>query len=692
MTTEEGAAAEGVSIIAHRYQPAWGYWAWHTSVTADAAGAFALTGLPDGDYRIEFRPFAGNSDLVAEYWDDAGDILSAKTISVVSGAAVADVDAALSVGAAISGALTDEDGAPLPGVSVRAIDDMGRWAGSGFTDASGAYRLAGLRTGSYLLQFAPSTPGALAGEWWQDASSRAQATPVTVTAGAELVGYDAVLALAGTVAGSLTDSNGAPASGISVSVYYATAWGAGEWVGSATTDEAGRYSVSGLPAGDYKVGFWSSGLLLGEWFDDAPYADSAATVSVGSGATVTVDAELTIGATVAGVVTDEAGEPVEGVEVWARQASPGAPGYSSGVSTASDGSFTLSGLAPGDYRVQFMTQNASSNVVGEWWDDAQTEAAATVLSLAPGEVAADVSARLAVGASITGVLRDGAGEPLADAQINLYDADGQWLREGRAGADGAYDLRGLEAGTYRVGFVAQSGERSSLKEWWHNAQDVASGDDIVVASGAMVDGIDAVLSLDDGSVLETYTGSLSGVVTDTLGNPLEDVSVVIDAGYWGDGARTDAEGRWTAPSLPADSYRVSFSAEIGGTLVTEWWDDAVDRETATVIRLVNGEQRTGIDAVLGAPVLPVLESSIPKVTGKLRVGSILKAHPREWTDGAQFTYQWLADGNPIPNAVDSMLALTPDLEGAAVSVVVTGALGGYQTVSEASSPSSPVRR
>ncbi|MBW9110595.1 carboxypeptidase-like regulatory domain-containing protein [Microbacterium ureisolvens] len=691
VTSADGGGAGGVSVIAHRYQSAWGYWAWHTSVATDANGSYTLSGLPDADYRIEFRPFSDTSDLIAEFWEDAGDIFSAKTVSVASGAAVTDVDAVLGVGAAISGAVTDEAGAPIAGVSVRAIDEMGRWASSGFTNAAGVYRLAGLRTGSYLLEFAPALLStAFAGEWWENAASRAQATSVSVAAGAEVSGYDAVLSLAGAVAGTVTDSNGTPASGVIVSVYHAQTSGAGEWAGSAMTDETGAYRVGGLPAGEFKVAFSSSGSLLSEWFDDAAYADTATTVSIGAGATATADAELTIGATVTGVVTDQAGEPVAGVEVWARPVSTGGPIYASGASTSSDGAYTLAGLAPGDYRVEFATQNASSNVVGEWWDDATSESAATVLPLSAGEIASDVSAQLAAGSSITGALRDGDGAPLADSQIALYDTDGQWLRSGRAGADGTYELRGLPAGTYRAGFTADNGDGSSLKEWWDNAADVASADDIVVGTAETVAEIDAVLSLDDGSVLETYTATLSGVVTDALGNPLEDVSVTIDAGYWGDGARTDAEGWWTSLGLPSDSYRVSFSTEIDGALVSEWWDDAADRDSATVIRLGNGEQRTGIDAVLGAEVLPVLESSSPKITGPLRVGKTVKANVRQWTDGTQFTYQWSADGAPIPNATETGLVLTPELKGARLTVAVTGTLAGYQTVVETSAPTAPV--
>ena len=143
-------------------------------------------------------------------------------------------------------------------------------------------------------------------------------------------------------------------------------------------------------------------------------------------------------------------------------------------------------------------------------------------------------------------------------------------------------------------------------------------------------------------------------------------------------------------ALPAGSYRVSFSAELDGALVTEWWENAADSDSATPIRLVNAEQRTGIDAVLGSAALPVLDSSIPKVTGQLRVGAAVKAHPRGWTEGTQFAFQWLADGEPIANETGASLELTPDLAGARLTVVVTGSLPGYQSVMQTSVPTGPV--
>lgn len=692
VTTEAGEPATGVQVVAHRYRSDWSTWMWQSSAPAGTDGAYSLAGLPDGEYRIEFQTGYASASLTPEWWEDAADVWSATTLTVSGGTVITGISASLSAGATIRGTVTDESGAPVPGVSVRAIDPaFGSWSGYTNTDAAGAYELTGLKPGGYAIEFAPlGASGPVAGEWWDDAASRADAEVVTVSSGGSVSGIDAVLAGAGSISGVVTDTTGAPAPFVYVALYRASTDGVSDWVTSMSTDASGSYSLTGLRAGDYKVLFSARDSLLSEWYDDAHDVSSATAVTVQAGSTTSVDGELAVGATIAGVVTDEAGQPVENVSVWARPTDSDGTRFPTGVSTSPDGSYSLSGLVPGDYRVQFETDQAATNVAGEWWNDAETEAAATVLTLEAGEVFGGISPVLSPGAGISGVVRDGSGTPLSDAQVTLHAVDGTWLANAWTGPDGSYRFQGLDAGSYRLEFRTQVGERAFLSEWWNNAPDLASADDLVTVAGTTVEGIDAVLSVEDGSVLETNSASLSGIVTDAAGNPLEGVSVTVDAGTWGDGAQTDAGGAWSLTSLPAGSYRVSFSAEIDGALVTEWWDNAVDSDSATPIRLANAEQRTGIDAVLGSAALPVLDSSTPKVTGPLRVGAVVKAHPRGWTDGTQFAFQWLADGEPIANATGASLELPPDLAGARLTVVVTGSLPGYQSVMQTSVPTGPV--
>lgn len=693
VTTDDGAPASGVEVIAHRYETEWGRWATASFATAGPDGSYVFPELSPGDYRLEFQGDWQSESVAAEWWEDAPDIWSATTLTVTDGAEIVDISPRLSPAATISGTVTDEAGAPLMNVSVRAIDaSTGLGGGYTSTDPSGGYVIGGLTAGDYLIEYDPTEiSGPVAGEWWDDAASQQDASVVSVEAGGQSSGIDAVLAAAGSIGGVVTDDTGAATSGVFVVIYRATADGVGEWVGSSMTDDAGAYSVSGLAAGDYKVHFSTAGSLLSEWYDDATDAASAAAVTVVAGGATTVDGELAVGASIAGVVTDEAGQPLENVSVWAHPVDDG--GYPMVVSTSIDGTYALTGLRAGSYRVQFDTRMAALNVAGEWWDDAPDAASAAVLSLTNGEVAGGIDAGLAAGGEISGTVLDGAGAPMSGVHVVVRTSDDAEANDVWTDADGSYAVRGLAAGSYRLGFFADVEGGVTLSEWWENAPDFASADDLEVEAATAVPGIDVVLSEDDGSVVESRSASLSGVVTDPQGAPLEHVSVSIEGDIGSLVATTDANGAWSMGSLPSGSYRVNFAAEIDGVLFTEWWDGAADLDSSTVIHLANAEQRAGIDAQLGAAPLPPVTSSTPKITGPLRVGGTVRAHPRGWTDGTQFAYQWYADGVPIPDATGWTLALTPELEGARLSVVVTGSLAGYETVAETSSatPSVTVR-
>jgi surface antigen len=68
----------------------------------------------------------------------------------------------------------------------------------------------------------------------------------------------------------------------------------------------------------------------------------------------------------------------------------------------------------------------------------------------------------------------------------------------------------------------------------------------------------------------------------------------------------------------------------------------------------------------------------PTVLGTAKVGSTVRATTGTWSlPVAALSYQWLADGIPVSGATAGTLALSPDLEGRAVSVRVTASRAGY---------------
>jgi hypothetical protein len=126
--------------------------------TTDAQGRFSVGGLPTDSYVVWFLPEAKGYD--AQYLGGARDAALSETVIVVSEGSTRFVEARLFSGATIQGVVKNSvTGAGLPGLHVAAeplIDDP--YSGyrtnlSTQTSATGAYVIAGVEPGSYVMTF-----------------------------------------------------------------------------------------------------------------------------------------------------------------------------------------------------------------------------------------------------------------------------------------------------------------------------------------------------------------------------------------------------------------------------------------------------------------------------------------------------------------------------------------------------------
>lgn len=79
-----------------------------------------------------------------------------------------------------------------------------------------------------------------------------------------------------------------------------------------------------------------------------------------------------------------------------------------------------------------------------------------------------------------------------------------------------------------------------------------------------------------------------------------------------------------------------------------------------------------------------LTTATPTISGAVKVGAKVTAEPGSWTDGTNFTYQWLRDGSPIKGATKANYKLVPADGGHRISVTVSGVLTGYTSASATS--------
>lgn len=95
---------------------------------------------------------------------------------------------------------------------------------------------------------------------------------------------------------------------------------------------------------------------------------------------------------------------------------------------------------------------------------------------------------------------------------------------------------------------------------------------------------------------------------------------------------------------------------------------------------------TGTKQVVAPVAVMWVHPGSPVIAGKAAVGDTLTVKPGTWSPaGAHLSFQWLANGSPVPGATGGTLALGTAQFGKTITVEVTGSAKGFRPVT-ASSP------
>lgn len=151
-----------------------------------ADGTYTVHGLAAGSYVLEFRDCTGTTSYGTIFHGGARTVASATPVAVQPAEFVnAGVDV-LPAGGAISGS----DGLPTDnGTLVLATSPTGVTTTT--TTRDGTYTLAALTAGEWTVRFDACSSFAGLTEWWDNAHSASDATPVAVAAGTTTSGIDA---------------------------------------------------------------------------------------------------------------------------------------------------------------------------------------------------------------------------------------------------------------------------------------------------------------------------------------------------------------------------------------------------------------------------------------------------------------------------------------------------------------------
>lgn len=536
-----------------------------------------------------------------------------KSLAVVSFALLALCLAAAPAEAqngSITGTVTDANTlAPINLANVQLYSSTGSFLQSVSTNGAGFYTLANVAPGTYFVRTALF--GGL--NYVDELYNNIQCAPCTVTTGQPVVvtastitpGIDFALNPGGSITGTVTDSsNGNPLFNANVQLLSST----GTFIKSVSTDAAGFFTLTGLPAGSYLVRTSLSSTLnyVDEVYDNIQCAPCVVTtgtlvvVTVG-GTRPGVNFALAPGGALTGtVVTAGTLVPINNVNVTIFNAS-NAQVRSISTGNGGTGVFTVAGLLAGNYFARITNQ-------GTWVDQLYdhlpcngcTATTGTPIVVTVGATTGGVNFTLTQGGAISGTVTDAnTAAALNGANVQVFTSTGTFIKGSNTNSSGLFTLGGLAPGSYFVK-TQLSGGLNYIDELYDNIAciscNVTSGTPVVVAAGATTAGINFAL---------TPGGSITGTVTDAgTATALNNVNIQVysSTGNFVKSSNTNASGSYTLAGLPAASYFVKTSVSGGLNYIDEVYDNMpcapCTVTIGTAIAVTAGATQAGINFAL----------------------------------------------------------------------------------------------
>lgn len=479
----------------------------------------------------------------------------------------------------------------------------------------------------------------------------ALAAVTALGAGALSVGLAGSAHAASFVTGQVVDSAGRPIYNASVTLYNATT---SDYVTGGETDADGGFKLfTSVPSVKAQFAVYTDGgsdlddpkrTYAPEWYNDKATMGTSDPIAVG--ATDLGAITLSAGGSISGVVTNDAGAPLSRVAV---DASGDIGGYGSDYTDA-NGAYTIIGLPPANYEVEFF--DTVREHVAETYNDVKVGIAGTPTPVAVGKDAAvgGINAALTpngvvpVGVDLTGRVVDSAGVPGAGVSVAAYTIgprtrDGERVEVAVTNRQGVYTFTRLDlSGQTQFRLVAY-GYRHEIADfarsmvWSGGSQTYEGAAPVAITPGVPAAGPDLVPPVSGG-----VSGSIASEATGPTAAGI--VQLLDEEGNFVTAQGTYTDGTFESRTVQPGTYHVFFDAE---DLAAEWWNNAALREKAKTIVVKPGAMVTGLNASL-APALKVIEK--PEINGVPIVGKPLKVTSGTWNqqDGSTFKYEWLSSG------------------------------------------------
>ena len=387
-----------------------------------------------------------------------------------------------------------------------------------------------------------------------------------------------------TVSGTVT-SAGAPAADVCVRALEDSTYSDV----NARTDADGTWSAA-LPAGSWRVFFTDCAGrgLVSTYYGGRTFAE-ATVLTVDPGEVVTgVDADLVLGGSVAGVVSDVDGQPVVDACVRAITTMDDAQ-FEDGYSAYTDpaGGYRVVGLPAGSYTLLFKDcadgRFASGFLNGEV-GGSDDPALTSPIEVVEGADVTSQDFTMIEGSTISGAVRDVPGVDVTGICVSAIKSGGGIDYNPAMpffySSDGSYTLSGLRAGSYLVEARDCSGG-GYLTSYFPDATSIDLAQEISLGNAESKS--DVIVTLQLG-------GSIGGTAT-SGSSPARDVCVEVEGpnGFITT-ATTDDQGGWEVVGLISSRYTVRYGCDwTANQYVAEYHLDKPDRRSADRVLLDAGQ-------------------------------------------------------------------------------------------------------
>ena len=264
----------------------------------------------------------------------------------------------------------------------------------------------------------------------------------------------------GNLTGVVRDTRGAVVPDAAISVYLDPS---GDAVQERQADSRGRFSLTGLPTGTYRIQ-----IGMGGWSEWAPGRvtdpEQARRYQVRANRTTVADSVVTATGFIAGRFLGPDGRPAANASVNVTNVNTAAE---HGGVTAADGTYRIR-VQPNQTFIVSYAVDWYSQYVPHTFDPAR----ATRFFVRSGQTVR-VSDRAVASSGITGRLTDAAGAPAGGVYVSFINVDTTVQSDTSTEADGTYDFTGyLVPGRYKVRFTAPGGSQYAHQQLDYDAADV----------------------------------------------------------------------------------------------------------------------------------------------------------------------------------------------------------------------------